>query len=295
MTEQTQTTAESANKAPKAKTVSTDMDSRRVFPNAEEAAAYLSAQGETLADFGSYPLAAPGIDSEGNFDPAIYTDSAEVMVSVLKNVAKKKDGISIPGSVKAIVVVPTPKLDVLLSREDGRDWVQRIIYKELNHVAVRALREAADISTVVDQIPTTIEGFITSGRDGSSGIMESFNELYKPVTTILANNVKAWARAKLIKSELKRCLESRAYALEVWSKLEDRGEGNDSLFVSALHLFISGAKKKGLDPTIFERWLETRDAKAFEIEEDEGDDSFDLDSLTESLLAEPAQPEAATA
>jgi hypothetical protein len=262
---------------------------RRVFQTPEEAVAYLTNAGESYEDFADVPLAAPGIDSEGNLDPAVYGDDMEIVVTTLKN--KAKGGTS---SLKALVVFPSPKLSVLLSREDGLAWVTKIIHKELNHVAVRALREAEDVSTVVDQMPTTLEGFITSGREGGAGLMESFNELYKPINALLSAKAPVWAKAKMFKNELKRAMESRGYALEFFPALEDRGtdasgEPTPSLFVRALQLSISAAKKKGLDPAIFERWLATRDQKTYTAAE-QTEDEFDLDDWTDSLLSDDAEP-----
>lgn len=259
----------------KTKTVAESMAARTVFKTIEAAAEYLTSCAESFSDFGDYPLAARGIDSEGNFDPEVYTADTEVMVAKLRA----------EGKVKAIVVIPAPTLDSLLAREDARTWVEKIIHKELNHVGVRNLRDATDISTVVDQIPTTIDGFIASGRDGGSGIIESFNVLFKDVHAFLSKKVPAWSKARLIKAEIRKSFESKAYALHTYPALEDRGEGKDSIFVTALRLFINAAKKDALDPTIFERWLATRDQKIYTADEIEEED-FDLDSLTDSLLEE---------
>jgi hypothetical protein len=289
-------------KAPEPKTVAEDMANRRVFSaeyrdmTAEEIAAlaegegphpilvksavdaaseYLNASGSTFTDFGDYPLAAPGIDDEGNFDSDVYTDEMDVMVALLRNKSK----------VKCIVVAPVPTLDSILSDAAGTDWATKILHKEMNHVAVRALREADDVSTVVDQIPTTRLGYIESNR-GDGGILESFAELYKPVNATLSAKFPVWAKARLIKSELRKAFESKGYAQEFYAALEDyKGQ---SLFVVGLGLAIATAKRKGLDPTIFERWLATRDQKVYTPgEQQEADeDEFNVDSLTEALLAE---------
>jgi hypothetical protein len=66
----------------KAKTVADDMVSRRVFSSVESALPYLEKLAE-LSDFESTKLAFAGGDAEGNFDPAIYTDSMRVMVAKL--------------------------------------------------------------------------------------------------------------------------------------------------------------------------------------------------------------------
>lgn len=274
---------DSTAKAPKAKTVAEDMDSRRIFPNVTEATAYLATCADSFTDFGSQTFAAPGIDENGVFDPSIYTDSMDIMVGLLRNKSK----------VKAVVVAPFPKISGLLGLtgeayaaipQANRSWIEKILHKEMSHVAVRALREAEDVSTVIDQMPTTTEGYLEPGR-GDSGIMESFNQLYKPVNTTLASKVPVWAKARLIKSELRRALESRAYATEYYPALEDfKGQ---SLFVAALNLAISAAKRKGLDATIFERWLATRDQATLKTTEDE--DDFDFDNLTDAVLEAEAE------
>lgn len=269
MTDSTNTTAAKAD----VKTVADDMDSRRIFATTDEAAAYLNLCATSFSDFASIPLAAPGIDSEGDFHPEVYIDGMVPMVATLR---KAKGGI------KAIVVTPVPTLDFLLSDEAGKAWVERIIQKELNHVAVRPLREAEDISTVVDQMPTTRAAYISSARE-SSGILETFNELYKAINATMSAKIAVWNKARLTKGELKRCMESKGYAEEFYPALENRGEGKDSLFVLALNLGTNAAKAKGFDPTIFDRWGATRDQKAFTAAEAEADD-FDVSDLTDSLM-----------
>jgi hypothetical protein len=278
------------SKAAKAKTVGDDMQSRRIFGNIDEATQYLTAAAETFSDFGDLPIAAPGMDSEGQFDAEIYNDATDVMVSVLR--AGRK--------VKAIVVAPIPKVGALLDSDEGRKWVEKILHKELNHVAVRHLRDAEDVSTVVDQMPTTLDGYITSGREGGGGIMEAYDELYKQINATLAAKLPVWSKARFTKGELKKALESKGYASEYYPAVEDYKGA--SLFETALQLGVAAAKRKGLDPTIFERWADTRVTKAFNAGEDEDEDELDLDSLTDALIendepkaeptAEAAAPEA---
>jgi hypothetical protein len=271
-------------KTPAPKTVRDDMPARRVFANTTEAAAYLALCAETYADWGddSIPFAAPGIDSEGNFDPAVYTSEMDVMVAKLIN-AK---------ALKAVVVAPIPKLETVLADESARQWlIDKVLRKELNHVAVRQLREAEDVSTVIDQMPTTLTGYIESGRSGG-GQMEAFNVLYKPVNATMSAKLPVWAKYRLIKSELKKAMESKAYADTIYAALEDyRGQ---SLFVAAINLAISAAKRKGIDPTIFERWLATRDQKVYDPAQAEDEDELDLDNLTDALLDSEAEDTAPT-
>lgn len=208
----------------KAKTVADDMDARRIFDNVEKATEYLNACASLFSDFADTPLAAPGLTDSGDFDPEVYTDGVQVMVGTLR---KAKEGV------KCIYIAPVPTLAALMADSAGTDWVQRIIHKELSHVAVRALREAEDISTVVDQMPTTRDAYISSARDGGGGIMEAFNELYKSVSATMASKVAVWGKFKLTKQELKRAFESKGYAEEFYPALQNRGEGKPSLFVVA--------------------------------------------------------------
>lgn len=265
-------TAAAAPAESKAKTVAENMTARRIFASLDEATAYLTAQAEALSDFESFPIAAPGMDAEGNFDAALYPKGTAVMVSVLK--AERK--------VKAIVVAPIPTTAQLLESEAGKVWVDKILQKELNHVAVRHLRDAEDVTTVVDQMPTTLDAYITSGREGGGGIMEAYDDLYKQINATLAGKLPVWQKARFTKSDLKKALESKGFALEYYSAVEDyKGE---SLFEKALALGIAVAKRKGLDPTIFERWAATRNDKTFTAGEDD-EDEIDFDSLADVLIA----------
>jgi len=299
------------SKPAKAKTVIEDMDSRRMFANVEDAGNYLNLAGSTYADFTTHPQVLRGIITEGEnagqFDPAIYTADTRVMVAVLANRGEKdaKTGKAGPSSVKALVVTPVPTIDAILNDAAGRAWAEKILDKELNHVAVRALRNADDVESVADQMPLSLADYISSSRESTGGIMETFNTLFKPIIASLAAKSTQWAKARLIKTELKKAIESKAYALEIYPTLESRGlnpktgEPLPSMFVMAAQLGIREATKQGLDPAIFTKWLDNRDAKVLttKTDEDESDD-FDLDDVAfvepETKTEEPAESPAAT-
>lgn len=275
----------------KPKTVAENFPSRRLFANAEEAAAFLNASREGLADFDGQSFAMAGFDDEGNFRSDVYGDGMRVMVAKLMNRGDKDaSGNRAPSTVKAIVIAPVPTLDSLLADDAGKAWVQKIIDKELNHVAVRDLRDADKIEDVVDKIPLTREAYISSQRD-TGGIMDTFNELYRSINATLSGKVKSWDKARLIKSEMKKAMESAAYAAEYYPTLEDRGEGKDSLFVTAIKIGQSAAKRAGLAPDIFDRWLATRDAAKFTPDADEDEDEeLDVDALAADMkLDAPAE------
>lgn len=279
----TAATATSTATESKAKTVAGDMSARRVFTDTKDAAAYLMNLASTLSDFNTTTAVIHGVspndDGELEFDPELYGPGMAVMVSTLR---EKQVGTS---AIKAIVVTPIPTLESLMEDETGRAYLQKIAEKDLAHIAVRVLRDVADVTTVADQMPTTRAAYLTSGRDGGAGIMETYNELFKAINATMSGKVPVWAKARLTKGEMKKALESKGYATEFYPQLENRGEGKDSLLVMALNMGITAAKNKGLDPTIFQRWLDTRTTKTIEVSDE---DDFDLDSLNEAMLAEDA-------
>ncbi len=276
----------------KAKTTLEGLKGYRTFDTTDEATNFLAKAAQDFADFNDQPFALNGLNDAGEYDPAVYGDDMRVRVAVLKNVPRTINGKKEPTSIKAIVVTPVPSLDSLLSDDAGKAWVQKVIDKELNHVAVRPLRDAENLETAIEQMPRTRAGFIESSRD-TGGIMDTFNELYKTITDKMGDKAPIWARHRVNKAELKKAMESTAYATEYYSALEDRGEGKESLFVTALRFGQILAKHKGMDPAIFDKWLATRDQQTLNVtDSDEDDDDISLDDLTADLDAEPATDDA---
>lgn len=286
----------------KAKTVIDDMDQRRLFDSTDEAAAYIAKCQEEYSDFGSYPVAAAGLTEEGDFDPEVYTDEMRVGVYVL---TKRGDG---PNSttVHCIVIAPAPKVTAFLGlTEDdaasfnnaaGVEWLTGIIDKEINHVTVRQLRKAEnaqEIAEAVESMPTTLADFITSGRESTSGILETFNQLWQIIKKGMGAKSKPFALANLSKKELRKAMESASYAATVYPQLETRtnkkGEP-ESLFVLAATFGQMLAKQESLDSTIFDRMLSQRDEKEIAVADDEED--FDLEAMAASLAKKDEEAKA---
>jgi hypothetical protein len=304
MADESTTPAATEAKEPKVLTVIDDMDNRRLFDSTEDAANYIAKCQADFPDFNSYPVAAVGLTEEGDFDPEVYTDQMRIAVSVL---TQRGEGAG-SSTVKAIVIYPSPKVNAILGVSDedwatvvtsnvGYDWLAGIIEKELNHVAVRQLRKAEsadDIADAIQTMPTTIEAYTTSGRESSGGILQTYNELWQLIKKAIGSRSTPFRLANLSKKELRKAMESSAYALTVYPKLEDRenkkGEKESLFAVSAAYGRVL-AKAKGLDPAIFERMLSTRDEKVIDATEDE-DEEFDLVSMAAEIVAADAEPNA---
>lgn len=283
----TTTTPAADSKAPKVQTVIDDMDNRRLFDSPEDAATYITKCQTDFTDFNSYPVAAQGLTEDGDFDPEIYTDQMRIAVSVL---TQRGEGAG-SSTVKAIVIYPSPTLEAILESATGRDWLTSIMEKELNHVAVRQLRKAENADEIADAIqtmPTTIEAYTTSGRESTGGILQTYNDLWQLIKKAIGAKSTPFRLANLSKKELRKAMESSAYALAIYPKLEDRenkkGE-KESLFEVAANYGLVLAKAKGLDPTIFERMISQRDEKVIETSDDEDEGEFDLEAMAAELAA----------
>jgi hypothetical protein len=305
----TAATPAAAAEAAKPKTTLEGMTGYRTFATTDEATAYLAKCNEDFSDFAGQPFAMIGVDESGAFRPDVYTPEMRVRVAVLRNVPRTVNGKREPTTIKAIVVTPVPSIPSILGI-DAETWeiikdspsvafAVKTLDKELNHIAVRPLRDAENLDTAMEQVPTTLAGFIESNRD-AGGIMDTFNDLYKTINDTLSKQVPLWSKARLIKAEMKKAMESKAYALEYYPALEDRGtdsngKAKDSLFVLALQFGIKLAKSKGADSAIFDKWVSTRDAQTLAASTADDDDDISLDDLVADMGEPAAEPEAVEA
>lgn len=278
------TTNNSADaKQPAPKTVLDDMDSRQVFDTIDSAVSYITKCREDFADFESYPVVTVGFTDDGDFDPAVYTDAMQV--AIVKMTQKGDAAAKIPSTVKAIVIYPSPKPSAVIADPSAMDWLAGIIAKEANLVALRPLRKATthdELAEARDAMPTTLAEYMTSGREVSSSVVETYNSLWQLIKKSLGEKFKSFALANLSKKELRKAMESASYAATVYPHLETRqnkrGE-QESYFEIAAKFGKLLADSEGLDPTIFDRMLETRNEKAIAIVEDEDTEDFDLEAM----------------
>lgn len=292
MTEQTETTPAAA---PAEKLTISNMPARRVFESTEEATAFLTKCQAELTDFADHPIAPAGFDADANFDPAIYDDSMDVAIARL---TERGEGVG-TSTVKAIVIYPSPKLDSVLADDAGREWLTAIMQKELNHVAVRGLRKAAttdDILEAIEQMPVSLAEFISSGRESNAGILEAYTATWQAVKSAMGQKSKAFSIRNFSKKELRKAMDSASYAAALYPELEDRvnaaGE-KQSLLALAAGLGSLLCKKQGLDSSIYDKMIESREANSIDIgDEDDEEEDFDLDAMAAAMAPEADDSEA---
>lgn len=289
-------TTPAAAEIAKAKTVLENMDSRKVFDSTEEAAGYLAKCQEDFADFNSYPAVFVGATDEGDFDPEVYTDSMQIAIAKLTEKGSTKKGEEKPSTVKAIVIYPSPNPTAVITDPAAQDWLAGLIAKEANLIAMRPLRKAGthdELAEAQESMPRSLAEYMTSGRETSSGIVETYNNLWQLIKKAMGEKFKAFGLANLSKKELRKAMESASYAAAIYPKLETRqnkaGEP-DSYFEKAIKLGQALAKSESMDSTIFDRMLATRHEKEIEIADDEDGDDFDFEAVAAKLTAEkPAE------
>lgn len=267
----------------KAKTIA-DVPQRSVFPSVESAMTYIEKlvgimdkEGETQLPLHMFGYS---LDDEGSVLPKEGEDwpegfnAAVILLSSQKEVDDGEGGTKKKQIPHTILLRPFPTVEQLLADSAGEKMIRSVLEKELNHRAVRPLRTADNLAAVLGEVPASIAAFCSSGRESGGAILGAFNELYAQVHDYVKGKIDRVSKARLIKAEMKKCLENTSYANHYYTALE---EAND--FKTLLSCFIALGKKKGIDITIFESWAATRDEQSFDDV-----DSDDEDMSTEDLL-----------
>lgn len=260
-----------------------DIDSRKTFTSVDDALAYIGEIGEYVG-FGDLQQAIVGAvaDADGNvtLDPAIYTDEMEIAVAV---VSEKVAGTKMKPI--ALAVYPTPAADAVLASDEGKAWVAKLIEKESNLVAMRALRKSDNIEESASAMPTTIASYITPSREAATGVLATYEAVWKDVKALMAKKSRAWSIANFSKKELRRAIESASYASGTYPKVE-KGGGESSLFVFAAGLGKLLATKAGLDTAFFDNAIAKRNEHVINIDDEDGELTLD------DLLAEATEGDA---
>lgn len=305
-----QTEAAASESAPK--TMVGNMDDLAYFLTAESAFAYLMKASTEYADFNTVPMVTNRCEivedpETGNLslslDEAAYTDSTRIAVKLLTKRAYKTDEngkqVSAGSVPTCIVVSPQPTLDSIISNPAARDWLQKIVDKELTHVMVRPLRDAENPEAMAGDIPATLEAFITTSRGGGDSMLDTFNAYWQDTLKVFADAIPQLAKLGIKKGDLRKAFESKGFASAYFSQLESYGPTQVSVFALMLESMIETAQGEGADVTLLQTWLDQRDEMKLDSAPAEAE--IDLSKLMGALAAkrtaksEPAgEPAAAT-
>ena len=271
-----------------------DIPSRLVFASPADAIAYVAGI-SAVEGFGDLPQAIVGLaaDDEGNptgeLDPAIYDESMDVAVAII---AEKDTGAKQMVPV-GVAIYPTPNSEAVAASPEGLAWIAKLVEKEANLIAMRALRKkdregnpAYDsFEEAAEAMPKSLAAYITPTREAASGIMATFEILWRDIKKLMGQKSRSWGIANFSKKELRRAMESASYASGTYPRIEKKG-GDSSLLVFALNLGkVLASKHKDeegnpapLDPAFFDNCLANRDKHAgFAIDDEDGE--LDLDDI----------------
>ena len=271
---------------------------RRVFATLALAGVALGAIAAASTDFDSIPLVTPGasFDETGAFIPEApewTADSHEIMLAPLATKAvKAADGtVTKPAKLIALVFCPIPTVDAASADDAGLLALNEVWRKEMNHRAVRKLRNSENVQAAASEMPLSLESFVTAQDSGPSGL-EAFDDHWLTVSQVLAKQVPAWAArfpGGKGKASIRGAVENAAKAAALFGELEAFGKPAQSLFVRLLQTTVKLATKAGQDVTLLDAWLKTRDAQTYD-QTAEATDTGSLDGMFDDLLAEPDAP-----
>lgn len=268
----------------KAKSIS-DVSQRSIFPTVDSAMEYIGKLVELMGE-DQLPLHmyGYGMDDEGEVtakEGEEWPEGFNAAVILLQSQQEVDDG---EGGLKkrqiphTILLRPFPTVEQLLADTAGEKMIRSVLEKELNHRAVRPLRTADNLAAVLGEVPASIAAFCSSGRESGGAILGAYNELYAQVHDYVKGKIDRVSRARLIKAEMKKCLENTSYANHYYTALE---EAND--FKTLLSCFIALGLKKGVDVTIFESWAATRDEQSFDGASDD-EEGLTTEDLLDGLI-----------
>lgn len=281
MTTNTNTTSKPEAEAPAKKTIAELLPSRRTFPTLEAAGAALAAIAAEAADFESVPLLAPGagFNEEGDFIPIApewTSPTHEIMLTTLgtKAVRDKDKNVIKPAVTLGLVFCPIPTTAAALADPKGADELNEIWRKEMNHRAVRKLRGAENMTAAVAEMPLTLDSYVTSQSGGGTSGLAPFEKYFKDYSETLASKVPAYNKRfpkGAGKAAIRAAMENAALAAALYEELEKAG-----LFAKLLGAIINRAKAEGMDTTLLQAWLDTREQQTYEVAAIELDDEEDL-------------------
>lgn len=276
----TNTTA-AAPAAESKKTLAELLPTRRTFKTLEEAGVALAAIANDAADFESVPLLAPGagFNDDGDFIPSApewTSPTHEIMLTTLgtKAVRDKDKNIVKPAVTLGLVFCPIPTVQAALDDEKAAAELLEIWRKEMNHRAVRKLRSAENMTAAVAEMPLTLDSFVTSQSGGGTSGLAPFEKYFKTYSETLASRVPAYNKRfpkGAGKAAIRAAMENAALARALYEELEAAG-----LFARLLGAIINRARADGMDTTLLQAWLDTREQQTYEVAAIEIDDEEDL-------------------
>lgn len=225
-----------------------------------------SPEGTEMPDFFGLPIGVVGQDTTtGEVDSAVY----EGMNAVLGYVAAKGDEAKGRESgIKAIVIYPIPTLDAFIADAKGKEWLAKVMEKEVGLVVYRNFRDNATIDEFnagVAKTPKGIDELVAEHTRGGAGLdTDAFDATWPGLRLFLKKEQPLLSKALPAKAEVIKAIRSKSYATTEYAKLEAAG-----VFVKLAQTCIKAAESnladdkktpQPIDASAIQSWIDNRDS-----------------------------------
>lgn len=168
------------------------------------------------------------------------------------------------------VIAQVPWVDVVLAHAAGKDLIENALVAMLIPKVINAVKPAlvGEVAvTDLQSMPRSLDDFLVRAKKGETYAV--FNQLADKFVEVL----KERGIKELTKTMLKKVLSNTGAAKTYYPNIDQRN------WVITLETMISQAEKLGLDPSLFHRWIETRDEATI------AESSLEIDGIDDLLAA----------
>lgn len=241
-------TAETANSAEASETVFETLDDieKRYFSPDEVAGPggeYFAASAELTTLITNFDMSAE-MGSEAGF-PDGY--GLAVIPISQRTEAGKNETV-------AVVAAAVPTLDMILSAEGGRDFVDDLVNSALMTKIANAARPRPG-QTGVPILPRTLADFMEGGRRES---IKGFTE----IAPLFVKRLKAKGMKNINPAMLRECIQSTAIAKQYFPNVSQEN------WIRLANGVVQLGEAKKLDMSVVKHWIETRDEAGARVIDD---------------------------
>jgi hypothetical protein len=243
------------------------LPSHKEYDSYAEAEAAIQKLAPSTENFYGLAIAVAGLNDDGTgIDPAAY-EGMRVRVGTLAS--RVEINGKAKNAIKAITVLPIPTIEAIMATGEGKAFLDKVIAKELSHVAYRNIRDAVtdmDLLAGMAKSPRSVADYLAeSKRAGSAGDTETFDALWAGLRQAVKESVPALYKVLPPKGDVIKSIRSKAYALANYEPLENAKQG--SIFVGLAQAAIATAAKnttkdgqpQPLDSSAITDWLAERE------------------------------------
>lgn len=254
----------------KVKKIKAAMDDYEIFDSVDLATAKLEKAMAATDSFYGLPIQIKGLQDDGTVNAELYAGQRACLAYITAKGSAKDDKSS---GIKGVLLFPVPKLEDFLNTDAGKQFVDKVVVKEVRLVAFRQVRDSTslyDFTSGMERIPSNAEEYATESRRGGIDTT-AFDALWPGFKTALKERKPEHYAALPNKKQFLDALRSADYAKNTD---ETRAFEEGGWFAKYAELLIGAAAnnkdEKGqpdpLDTATLKDWLANRNTLVLERE-----------------------------